>query len=103
MHEQNRSDSTCSRKTKANNGVKVGRYDPNSIMNYCRSHSAAKLTKGDIAGIHHLYKITRPASGSIIDTDIDQPIEEEDNIKPAPRPSHKLITMVSGKTGRMAP
>lgn len=97
MHEQNRSDSTCSRKTTAPAGVKVGRYDPNSIMNYCRSHSMAKLTKGDIAGLHSLYNITRPATGSLIDDEDESPIEEDVIVRPTPTPRPSPTKYVLGQ------
>ena len=59
LHEQDREDSTCQRTT-GSSGISVGNYDPQSIMNYCRGNRPAKLTSGDIAGIHTLYSITNP-------------------------------------------
>ena len=53
MHEGDRHDSTCDRKTGAP-GVNIGSYDPNSLMNYCRP-AGQTLTQGDVAGIHTLY------------------------------------------------
>ena len=59
LHEQNRDDSSCYRRTRNINGTKVGAYDPNSVMNYCRNRSTAtSLTAGDIQGIRTLYGLT---------------------------------------------
>ena len=61
LHEANRDDSTCNRKTSRIRGRKIGEYDPNSVMNYCRNRSTAtSLTLGDIAGIKALYNLGSP-------------------------------------------
>jgi len=57
IHEQDRSDSTCHNGVDSSiNGFPVGRYDPESIMNYCnpRVYSDPKLSAGDVAGARYI-------------------------------------------------
>ena len=65
FHEHDRDDATkkqgaCSKENTVlgrmpRGAVKVGEYDRNSLMNYCKNQNAIRLTAGDIKGLHTLY------------------------------------------------
>lgn len=97
LHEQNRQDSTCTRTTSAIDGTEIGSYDPQSIMNYCRRHSNAKLTVGDIAGIHALYNITRPAVASPTPVTPTEPEGPEPIDPTRPHPEGQWIATNQGR------
>ncbi len=66
MHEHERTDVVnCDRNTGRVQAqppyVYVGKYDSDSIMNYCHSDSITTLSAGDVAGILYLYPKLSPA------------------------------------------
>lgn len=59
-HEQNRDDTPewCKEEKQGINGtLKLGEWDPNSVMNYCNKqwNGLGKLSKLDIQAVQHLY------------------------------------------------
>jgi hypothetical protein len=54
-HEANRLDSPCLDKQGTMGDIYVGQYDPESIMNYCRSTAQGTLTDLDLLGLHFFY------------------------------------------------
>lgn len=63
-HEQDREDSVCTdRQVGRINGIILGEYDPQSIMNYCEDiyRGEGKLSEGDIAAVLAIYPFNRQA------------------------------------------
>lgn len=79
-HEQERNDAPVCMDQRGtlpsgNGYLFVGAYDPNSIMNYCKSGAnAASLSDGDIVGLKTLYPgSTVGTGGGSVNTDAGQP------------------------------
>jgi hypothetical protein len=70
LHEHERTDGPGCKdyETKIRNSdwnVYVGRFDSNSIMNYCHNSNLSTLSPGDVAGLRYLYPtLGSPQSGS---------------------------------------
>lgn len=82
LHEHERSDGPGCRDfpqelyNQRGGTVFVGRYDPDSIMNYCHDQNLSTLSSGDVAGLKHLY----PSAGG-------NPAESpEPTLRPRPVP-----------------
>jgi cysteine-rich repeat protein len=59
-HEQNRDDNPnqCPKDTRGSGDLKLGAYDPTSVMNYCATsgwNNNGRLSAGDIAGVQAVY------------------------------------------------
>ncbi len=68
-HEHERTDApNCNdqqRQSQTSNLVYVGKYDPSSIMNYCKSNNINSLSAGDVGGLNFLYPKAPISSGEL--------------------------------------
>jgi hypothetical protein len=61
LHEADRPGSNCDMRTGTPNGILLGTYDPNSIMNYCnndksfRENRSPTLSEQDVQGLRSIY------------------------------------------------
>ncbi|MGE0174586.1 MAG: M12 family metallopeptidase [Oligoflexales bacterium] len=59
-HEQDRHDSKCKEGQEIDDGIPIGPYDRNSVMNYCNENmwtEYVSLSPGDIQAVNYLYRL----------------------------------------------
>jgi hypothetical protein len=93
LHEHERTDAPGCRdfddKVRDNDwNAYVGRFDADSIMNYCHNSSLSTLSPGDVAGLKYLYPILGTTSTGPRPTPLPKPA-------PAPRPTPVPTTLTS--------
>ena len=88
-HEHQRTDAPkCGdqqRQAENANFIYIGKYDPRSIMNYCKTNNIDSLTPGDIKGINFLYPKSKNKPKITYSPDISEPSQiSKPSEKPAP-------------------
>jgi len=92
-HEHERTDApNCNdqqRQAANANFIYIGKYDPTSIMNYCKSNNLNSLSPGDIAGVNFLYPQGNSAPAPVPGPNIPKPAPTPN---PAPLPAPNANT-----------
>jgi hypothetical protein len=84
LHEADRSDSTCNERTGGSDGIAQGRYDPDSIMDYCNNarfmqgNLTPSLSAMDVQGLVSFYASSQPAPQSVATNSTSKPSSSPD-------------------------
>ncbi len=108
LHEHERTDAPGCRdyddKVKSSDwNVYVGRFDPDSIMNYCHDSSLTTLSPGDVAGLKYLYPSLAGTSLGQRPTPSNKPVpasEKQSVFGPFGHNEKRVLTTIPTSVGR---